>query len=178
METVTKLDVARRNLAAAIRHFFSQQDPIATHTLAAAAQNVLRDLARVRGLERLSILHDHPDVGADQRAAWVRSINRARNFFKHADEDPDGVLEFDEEDNVFVLLDAVLLLSQFPDGWLREANVFIGWFTTANPEMRPAVSGNQIGDFCVRNTIAATDMIRFREFLDSDLLIEPNRRDA
>lgn len=172
---LTKLQVAKRTLAGAIRQFFEEADPIVVHTLAAAAQGLLRDLARAKALPQLSTLHDHPYVPADQRKAWINKINEPRNFFKHADKDPQAILDFDDEDNVLVLVDAVLLLSQFPDGWLQEANVFIGWFTTANPELRDAISGNVIGDYCVRNGIEPTDMKKFVELLDTRLLIEPTR---
>jgi ribosomal protein S7 len=48
-ETVTKLEVAERQLRVAIRLFFERRDMIAVHTLAAAAQGVLRDLGRRKG---------------------------------------------------------------------------------------------------------------------------------
>jgi hypothetical protein len=72
---------------------------------------------------------------------------------------------------VDVLLDAVLITGIVTGHSFHEANVFLGWFTTANPEMRSAISGNQIGDFCVENEIASSDFAWFLEALDTKVLI-------
>jgi hypothetical protein len=172
MATIAKLEAAKRNLAAAIRLFFERGDAIAIHTLAAAAQGVIRDVAKARGLERTSILHDHPDIPAEARKEWIRVLNASRNFFKHADADPDGTLEFNESANETLLLDAVLILGEIGKEALSEGNVYIGWFTTAHPEMRDSITNNQIGDYAVRNGIAATDLAAFRELCGTRSLIE------
>lgn len=173
MATITKFDAAIRNLQEAIRLFFECRDAIAIHTLASAAQGVLRDIAMVQGAEHKSILHDHPDIAPEIRKRWINAVNTPRNFFKHADKDPAGQLEFDEAENTLLLLDATLLLYQVNSDAVHEANVFIGWYTTANPEIREVFSNNVIGDYCHRNKIEPTDMKTFRELLDSKLLIEP-----
>lgn len=172
MTPIGKLEAAQRNLKEAIRLFFEQRDVVAIHTLGSAAQGVLRDIARTRGLEHTSILHDHPAIYPAARKKWINALNAPRNFFKHADNDTTGQLDFDEHENVLVLLDAVLILSQMEADPLHEAAVFIGWFTTANPEMSTAISGNMIGGYCARNKIAPTDMESFREFLNSKVLVE------
>jgi hypothetical protein len=175
MTRIEKLEAARRNLAAAVRHFFERGDPIAVHTLAAAAQGVIRDVARARGLAHASILHDHPNIPADARKEWIKILNAPRNFFKHADNDPNGSLEFDESANETLLLDACLILTEVSDSALSEANVYLGWFTTANPSLRSALSNNQIGDYAFRNEISAQDFAAFRELCGARLLIEPIR---
>jgi hypothetical protein len=170
---IEKLEVAKRNLAAAIRLFFERGDAVAVHTLASAAQGVIRDIARARELEHTSVLHDNPMVSADERKDWVNAINAPRNFFKHADKDADGLLEFNEKSNEQVLLDAALVLTQLEDEPLREASVFLAWCTTAHPELRAGLSGNVIGDYCVRNHVDPEDFPRFRRLCDEKVLIEP-----
>lgn len=175
METITKLEGASRHLDEAIKLFFEDRDPLVIHTLAAAAQGTLRDIAKATGAERLSILHDHPDIPEDRRKDWINALNAPRNFFKHADKDPQGTLEFDESDNIDTLLDAVLLYWTVSDEHLSSANVFMGWFTTKHPKMRNAVSGNQIGEYAVRNNISPEDKAAFLELIGAKLLIEPAR---
>ena len=46
---LTKLDAARRQLETAVRLYFHEGDPVSTHTLAAAAYNVLRALNKRQG---------------------------------------------------------------------------------------------------------------------------------
>lgn len=48
---VTKLAAAERQLRAAIRMYFSQEDELAIHTVASAAYGLLRDLKAERGLD-------------------------------------------------------------------------------------------------------------------------------
>lgn len=173
MATISKLEGARRNLKAAVRLFFENGDPIAIHTLAAAAQGVIRDVAKSRGLNHPSILHDHPHVPKDARKQWIKFLNEPRNFFKHADKDPDGMLEFDEVANERLLLDACITLAEISDQALSEVNVYLGWFTTANPKLRGAFSANQIGDYAVRNDISPQDFDVFRELCGTKILIDP-----
>ncbi|HMN15391.1 MAG TPA: hypothetical protein PKD55_24000 [Bellilinea sp.] len=172
MTTIQKLEAARRNLAAAVRLFFERGDPIAVHTLTAAAQGVFRDVAKSRGLSHTSILHDHPDIPAAARKEWRKILNAPRNFFKHADKDPDGTLEFDEKVNETLLLDACITLTELSEQGLSEANVYLGWFTTANPELRAALSKNQIGEYAARNNISPNDYETFRKLCGARLLIE------
>lgn len=175
MTRIEKLEAARRNLAAAVRLFFERDDPVAIHTLAAAAQGVIRDVAKARGLAHTSILHDHPNIPAGARKEWIKILNSPRNFFKHADVDPNGTLEFDDSANETLLLDACLILSEVSDHALSEANVYLGWYTTANPQLRSALSNNQIGDYAVRNGIPSKDFDKFRDLCGAKLIIEPTR---
>ena len=173
METISKVESAKRHLVEAIKLFFEERDSLAIHTLAAAAQGTLRDIARVSGAERLSILHDHSDIAPEHKRNWINALNAPRDFFKHGENDPNGILEFHKSDNVMVLLDAVLLYWTVANESFSAANVFMGWFTTKNPEMRKALSDNTIGDYCVRNNISADDKSRFLELIDVHIFIEP-----
>ena len=172
METVTKLDAARRHLDVAVRLFFESRDALAVHTVAAAAQGILRDIAKATGAEHQSILHDHPNIPPERRREWIAAINAPRNFFKHADNDPNGVLEFDSAENEGLLLDAVLLYGTVGKDYLSSASVYIGWFTTKNAKLRGAISANQIGDYAVRNGISPEDKARFLELIDEQILID------
>lgn len=173
MQKITKLESARRHLDEAIKLYFESRDPLAIHTLASAAQGALRDIAKATGATRLSILHDHPDIREDHRKDWINALNAPRNFFKHADRDPQGTLEFDESDNILTLLDAVLLYWNVSGEHLSSANVFMGWFTTSHPEMRSAISDNKIGEYAVRNKICPEDKTAFLQLIGVKLLVEP-----
>jgi hypothetical protein len=173
VQQVGKLEAGKRLLGEAITLFFEERDPLAIHTLAASAQGVLRDIAIATNAEHASILHDHPYVRPERRKEWINAINAPRNFLKHADKDPDGVLEFDEIENENLLLDAVLLYATVSETPLSAANVFMGWFTTKHPELREAISHNQIGDYCLRNEISPNDKKRFLDLIDARILVEP-----
>lgn len=173
MSALGKIEAAERHLKEAIRLFFEERDPVAIHTLAAAAHGILRDLARGRKLEHLSMIYDNPLVPEEEKSKWVKAVSAPRNFFKHADKDPEGTIEFNGAQNINLLLDAVLLYGSVAEKSLSEASVFLGWFTTANPDMRGTLRNDQIGDYCVRNNISPSDMPRFLELIGARILIEP-----
>jgi hypothetical protein len=53
--TISKLDAAKRQLETVIRLYFSNGDPVAIHTLTAAAYNVIRDVTARRGVEPMLV---------------------------------------------------------------------------------------------------------------------------
>lgn len=105
--TVSKLDAARAQIDAAIEMYFVANNPIAFHTLTAAAYNVLRDLALKDGSAhpfiKRSFIDEYP---AEAQKSLRKFLNRPENFFKHADNDPGAVITFDPEITEILLMDA------------------------------------------------------------------------
>jgi hypothetical protein len=112
---VTKLEVARDQLDAAIELFFLSDNAVAVHTLTAAAYNVLRDLARREGSDfpfiKTGFIATLKDSDKNKVVAF---LNGPENFFKHADRDPDGVLEFDPQLTELMLMDACSYFKEKP----------------------------------------------------------------
>lgn len=122
---ITKLEAARRQLSRAIRMLFDQDDPVCTHTLAGAASVVLADLVE----NKFPGLTWQERIQADNNLArkeYYRIAHRAQNFLKHADGDPDEVLEFDPSDTDALLTVAVFNASEL-EQLSPEANVFQLW---------------------------------------------------
>jgi hypothetical protein len=89
---VTKLDAARRQLKTAIKLWFEDGDSVAIHTLIVTAYEIIDTLAGRKGVVDLLFA---PEIVKDEyKLQWIRSVKSAANFFKHANRDPDGVLEF------------------------------------------------------------------------------------
>lgn len=107
-ETITKLEAAERQLRVAIRLFFERRDPIAIHTLATAAQEILRALAQPRGIKGI---YEHADalIRPDKKKELIDHLRKAQNFFTHAAKDPGEKLDFFYEATQFYLFDDVLL---------------------------------------------------------------------
>ncbi|MCY1264117.1 hypothetical protein D9M68_455130 [compost metagenome] len=126
MHLITKLEAAKRQLNAAIRLLFSAGDAIAVHSLAVSAASLFSDLA------------DHePDVTSwremmredhGMTPAQIKSvINRSWNFFKHADRDPQGTLEFDAKESEYIIFFATLECGELSET-STEMQVFQLWF--------------------------------------------------
>lgn len=135
METsLTKMDVARRQLVTAIRLLFDGGDLVSIYSLAANAWEVIDALCTRGGVESISNqARMHVPKGADLKTNYVNSPYR--NFFKHADRDPDAILHSFDESNV----DSVIFLGV--EDYLRlvkkspvEFQIFQLWYLAANVE--------------------------------------------
>lgn len=134
---VDKLHVAKNQVDEAIRLFFERRDPISVHTLACAAHQVLFDLS----------MEDHPSArfvsglkgpyGAppDLTKRWYALLNKAANFFKHADKDSSEELEFDPKHTSGFLLDCTFMIEQLGDEMSEECSVFREWHFLKYPDM-------------------------------------------
>jgi hypothetical protein len=80
---ITKLDAAQRQLDCAIWLRLKGMDSLAVHTLAYAAYGILRDLCRDRPevREMIEAIIDHTEFA------------KVPSFLKHADYDPEGMLD-------------------------------------------------------------------------------------
>ena len=106
-ERLTKFDVARWQAEVAIRLFARDDDPVAVHALSAAAYDVVRALLSHRAIQHVPLLACFLDqVRPECRNAAIAIMNGPRNFMKHADQDPEGTLDFSPWCSELILWDA------------------------------------------------------------------------
>ena len=133
IDTISKLDSSRRLTEEAIALFFENRDMLAVHALAAAAHQVLADLAIARGHQ--SILKNNPLLKPDRRAEWFQILNATHNFLKHADRDPDAKFEFRPGATPFFIMDSVYIYEQITKQRPHAFNVFMLWFNLKYPHL-------------------------------------------
>lgn len=132
-ERVTKLDAARRQLRTAIRLFFADGDSISVHALAAAAHELLRGLLKPKGGG--SLIKDNDWIRPEGLREYLAIMNSPQNFFKHADRDPDEVLDFTSTITEVWILDCIAMYQKLTGRMLREYFVFTIWFGQQHPEL-------------------------------------------
>ncbi|UTG91796.1 hypothetical protein [Geobacter sulfurreducens] len=130
---LTKLDVGRRQIDSAIRMFFSEEDVVALHSVAAAAHGVLRDLARHQGITKS--VKDSPLIADTARSEFLRAVNYPQNFFKHADSDPNGKMAFRHNGTAFFVLDAIVLYVALDKPLTHEMVIFLMWAQLRFPDL-------------------------------------------
>jgi len=131
--SVTKLDAARRQLRVAISLWFQEGDGIPIHTLAGAAHQIITDINRHRGGK--GILFDSPVFKEEYRKKAVARLKKEINFFKHADEDPDGVIDFAPKMSETFIMGALLGLETLGISHEPVEAAFITWFSFHHPEL-------------------------------------------
>ena len=133
---VSKLDAARRQLELAIELFFMERDPVATHTLAKAAYQLLSDISRHRGgkpmLFDIESLKEHCVEGKEKLV--FDKLREAENFFKHADRDPEAVIEFSPGITEFVLWESCIAHTRLTGEQTPIMKSMNGWFQIHNSE--------------------------------------------
>ena len=134
-EKVAKLEGAERLLKTAIQLFFDDGDMLSVHALVAGAHEVLRTLLSKTGFAA-SLLKDNPTVRREKLKEVRLQMNHTQNFLKHANDDPDGILDYYEAETPFWIYDAIQMHSKLPgSSKFRAFSLFITWFVLEYPTL-------------------------------------------
>lgn len=133
--TISKLDAAKRQLEAFIRMYFSDGDPVAMHTLSAAAFGIVTDLNRERG--GAPTLHDtiFEQVKPEHHELLRGKMREAQNFFKHADRDHDTTIEFNLDYTEFLAMYACYKYGELTGEIPPLLQVFNGWMMLSHQDI-------------------------------------------
>jgi hypothetical protein len=131
---INKLEAAQRQIDAAIRMTFNNEDAIAIHSVAAAAHRIVKDLCEQRGdVESYLMFTDWIRPGYE-RKFW-RQMNSSANFFKHADEDAERVHELETEASDYLLLFFTKWYADLGNALSPEMRIFALWLQLRRPEL-------------------------------------------
>jgi hypothetical protein len=97
--TISKVDAAHRQLRTAITLWFTESDPVSTHALVFAAYEVLHTVSKKRTPSRRDLLFDSDRIKDEYRSDFNKLIKKHAYFFKHADREPEGIIEFNPNVN-------------------------------------------------------------------------------
>lgn len=131
---LTKRDVARRQLTTAIQLLFEGRDLVSVLSLATNAWEIINALCELQQIESFSRqVRENVPQGKDLKRDYVNSPYR--NFFKHADRDPEATLSEMRADNVDAIIflgveDYLRLFGQAP----VEFQAYQLWYLATNPE--------------------------------------------
>ena len=142
---ITKSSAAQRQIDAAIRMMFSGEDPLAVHTVVAAALGIVKDLTRKRGrVWRLEDsmnaffhkwrphLHKWEDPSEFTRFV-VENLNRPANFLKHADRDHRNSLDETKMETDTLLLVSCVTYGDLGFSLSTEMRAYCRWHLAIYP---------------------------------------------
>jgi hypothetical protein len=122
---LSKTEAGKRQLESAIRMYFEDYDPVATHTVASAAYEVIRGLCHHQG-KKVSI-KDSSLIEESQRKEYINKVNISQNFFKHSDKDPTNKLLFKPKASALFILDAIVQYNALEKPLTYPMRVFLVW---------------------------------------------------
>jgi hypothetical protein len=126
-ERINKLDAACRQLNTAIYLWFSDGDTVSIHTLACCAHQLVHDInQRIGGRD---LIYDSLVIKDEYRREANKLFKQAYNFFKHADNDAYGAIEFEPRlTELFIVFTSIGLeiLGRKPDPIRAAFNIYYG----------------------------------------------------
>jgi hypothetical protein len=133
--TLSKLDVAKRQLEHSIKLFFRSGDPIVIHSLSSAAYQVLRDLAKKQKIK--SVIYDElmSVVKPERKEMIARILSEAKNYFKHADTDSEEPHKFYYKNTEVIIWDACVIYKRLTNEDVPIFTLFIMWFYMDKPQI-------------------------------------------
>lgn len=133
---INKVDAARRQIDVAIRLLFSNDDPVAIHTLSAAGFRILRDIVHKNKKGRIQ-QHFKDIIKLGMEKELWKVVNKAANFFKHADSDADEILEgvqIEKANDAMILL-ACFCYRDLGYQFTPEMGAFMTWSAALDPKL-------------------------------------------
>lgn len=140
---LTKLEAARRQLRTAIRLWFADEDPVSIYSLAYAAHEVIHTLHKKRGGTH-GYVFDSPAFTQKGQDAITRGVKKWGNFLKHANNDPDGEIEFNPHFAELMMLGSVTTLHTLTNEFGTEESGLHSWVLAhSDPSAYQADSENE-----------------------------------
>lgn len=141
---ITKQAAAQRQIDAAVRILFAEEDPLAVHTVVGAAHTILVDLANKSEKQPvldeaysdvLKQLNKHfPEWNLQEFKTWYRRMSRRpANFLKHADQDTAKTLNPATLETDHLLLEACTIYMELGFKPTPEMNAFARWHLAVYP---------------------------------------------
>jgi len=133
LQTIDKLDAACRQLNTAISLWFNDGDAVSIHTLTFAAHQIVSDINSHKGGSEL--IYDSAVIKDEHRTEAIKKLRRHYNFFKHADNDPSGTIEFDPICTDWFIIFTIIgleYLGRKPDAVQRAFTIY--WYL-CHPDM-------------------------------------------
>jgi hypothetical protein len=134
--TISKLDAARRQLEVAVRLYFFEDDPVSIYTLSGAAYEVLSDIASSKGFALQTIeksMWDRVKPGKERELHVA--LSRHKNFFKHADRDPDATIDFKPASVEWQLFDCCVAYSNLTGEITPLMSTLVLWWRFHNRDL-------------------------------------------
>ena len=161
---IDKITAAKYQLDTAIDLFFRDRDPVSIRTLLSSAWSVLYNLHCKQGLESsrdwmASCFPDHTpkEIGNILTHDW--------NFFKHAKEDAEDILAFDDSANQELLMFAVNDFAQLTKATTFIMEIYQLWFIAKNEAIFEKVNQENLFEFAqsVFPNLSALDIAQQKE---------------
>lgn len=134
IEKISKIEVASRLTNHAVKMFFHNDDPISTHVVVCAANEILSTIIQKKGL-KTALGPNSFLIQPDSKKEWIDINRRNYNFFKHANRDFSECIDFNIGKNYYVLFENINFLKMLDQSLTKDMQFFIIWLITHHPNI-------------------------------------------
>ncbi|WP_143474086.1 hypothetical protein [Limnohabitans sp. B9-3] len=138
MQTFTKIQVATISLIQA-KEAFIRNDFVSATILSGAAQQIVRDICKSRGIE--PTLKTISNVSGHSGQLVHDLVTDAYNKMKHADKDPEGVVEVSQDEPRALMTLAATDLMRLKEITSKEISEFVEFVRTIKSPTNLSSSG-------------------------------------
>lgn len=131
---VTKIEAAERQIETSIFMFFRNDDALSIHTVTCAGLGVMEALAKQYN-KKSSISLIEELVVEHKRGEMKRLLNKPQNFLKHADKDPEDILEYNPNILEYYLFFACNSYHEFTGKMTDAIWWYMLWFSMVHPNL-------------------------------------------
>jgi hypothetical protein len=160
--TIDKLQAAKGQLREAIRLWFNEGDPVAVHCLVCSAHQIIHDLNSKQRWRDL--LYDSLVIKDEFRKEWIRLIKNPYNFLKHADRDPDGIVNLDTELTEFFIIFSLLGLELLGQQHDETEGAYIVYFAVNRPSLLTEKGKKKFLGHLSSEAVQQVNKLRKRDF--------------
>ena len=133
-----KLDAVYSQLEIAIELYFEDKNMIPIHALASNSYDMLMNLNKKLGGMPMQAKEEILNKINPRYKKQIQKIfYEPQNFFKHADNDPDGEIEFDTALTELYLFEAATKFEEIKKEKRRITTIFYSWFQIKYPQVMP-----------------------------------------
>jgi hypothetical protein len=176
---ISKLDAARRQLRTAITLWFNDGDPVAIHALAFASYDILHAVSKKRDPNRRKLVFDSDLFPEEFRKELNIGIKKTAHFFKHADRDPQAIIEFNPVTSECFIIFAITALQLCGESIGVEEIAFLLWIHIHKPHLLTGAGEKKLIDNLpveVLRQLRGTAKNNFLHFLHTCKLAHAYRR--
>ena len=111
-----------------IKMYFADLDDVSIHTLSCASHQLLFDISKTRKISSVIMDKFKEYTKAEKWDEVATAMNKARNFFKHADRDTDQTLTFNPQQTDIWIWDSCLMYLQLSGEMTDYIHCYHTWF--------------------------------------------------
>ena len=145
--------------------WFSDGDPVAIHTLAFAAYEILHAVSKARDPNRDPLLFDSGYIKDEKRSEFNKLLKTWAYFFKHGDREPHGIIEFNPKLSELFILYGIVGIQHCGEILGYEESAFLLWIQIHSPEALKNRDGTRLIDSIPPDKVPQARAIPKHEFL-------------